>query len=139
MDVICQPWHEARAPVREWVAQSGTTLFLVSGAAWSSVPDNVCNPYVPGENRDDRAKDLAADGRCAAWSGSGVRQDCGLARPYQAGWCADPAVAHKGRPDDLLDRDGHAGAIAGTQWSARKYMNMAPLYAEQTQTAGAVA
>jgi transposase-like protein len=29
--------------------------------------------------------------------------------------------------------------IAGTQWSARKYMNMAPLYAEQTETAGAVA
>jgi transposase-like protein len=29
--------------------------------------------------------------------------------------------------------------IAGTQWSARKYMNMAPLYAEQTDTAGAVA
>ena len=29
--------------------------------------------------------------------------------------------------------------IAGTQWSTRKYMNMAPLYAEQTSTAGAVA
>ena len=29
--------------------------------------------------------------------------------------------------------------MAGTQWSARKYMNMAPLYAEQTETAGAVA
>jgi transposase-like protein len=29
--------------------------------------------------------------------------------------------------------------IAGTQWSARKYMNMAPLYAEQTETAGAIA
>jgi putative transposase len=29
--------------------------------------------------------------------------------------------------------------IAGTQWSTRKYMNMAPLYAEQTQTKGAVA
>ena len=29
--------------------------------------------------------------------------------------------------------------IAGTQWSSRKYMNMAPLYADQTLTAGAVA
>ena len=29
--------------------------------------------------------------------------------------------------------------IAGTQWSTRRYMNMAPLYAEQTSTAGAVA
>ena len=29
--------------------------------------------------------------------------------------------------------------IAGTQWSTRKYMNMTPLYAEQTLTAGAVA
>jgi transposase-like protein len=29
--------------------------------------------------------------------------------------------------------------IAGTQWSTRKYMNMAPLYADQTHTAGAVA
>jgi len=29
--------------------------------------------------------------------------------------------------------------IAGTQWSTRKYMNMAPLYADQIQTAGAVA
>ena len=29
--------------------------------------------------------------------------------------------------------------IAGTQWSTRKYMNMAPLYAEQPSTAGAVA
>ena len=29
--------------------------------------------------------------------------------------------------------------IAGTQWSTRKYMNMAPLYAEHTSTAGAVA
>ena len=29
--------------------------------------------------------------------------------------------------------------IAGTQWSTRKYMNMAPLYAEQISTAGAVA
>ena len=29
--------------------------------------------------------------------------------------------------------------IAGTQWSARKYMNIAPLYADQTKTAGAVA
>jgi len=29
--------------------------------------------------------------------------------------------------------------IAGTQWSSRKYMNMAPLYAEQTLNAGAVA
>lgn len=29
--------------------------------------------------------------------------------------------------------------IAGSQWSTRKYMNMAPLYAEQTSTHGAVA
>lgn len=29
--------------------------------------------------------------------------------------------------------------IAGSQWSTRKYMNMAPLYAEQTLTHGAVA
>lgn len=29
--------------------------------------------------------------------------------------------------------------IAGSQWSARKYMNMAPLYAEQNSTQGAVA
>jgi putative transposase len=29
--------------------------------------------------------------------------------------------------------------IAGTQWSTRKYMNMAPLYAAETETAGAVA
>ena len=29
--------------------------------------------------------------------------------------------------------------IAGTQWPTRKYMNMAPLYADQTRTAGAVA
>jgi putative transposase len=29
--------------------------------------------------------------------------------------------------------------IAGTQWSTRKYMNMAPLYAAQTETTGAVA
>jgi len=29
--------------------------------------------------------------------------------------------------------------IAGSQWSTRKYMNMAPLYAEQTSTQGAVA
>ena len=29
--------------------------------------------------------------------------------------------------------------IAGTQWSTRKYMNMAPLYADQIQTAEAVA
>ena len=29
--------------------------------------------------------------------------------------------------------------IAGSQWSTRKYMNMAPLYAEQTSTSGAVA
>ena len=29
--------------------------------------------------------------------------------------------------------------IAGTQWSTRKYMNMTPLYAEKTQTSGAVA
>ena len=29
--------------------------------------------------------------------------------------------------------------IAGTQWSTRKYMNMAPLYAEQTSISGAVA
>jgi transposase-like protein len=29
--------------------------------------------------------------------------------------------------------------IAGTPWSSRKYMNMAPLYAEQILTAGAVA
>ncbi|MEQ9814578.1 MAG: IS256 family transposase [Azospirillaceae bacterium] len=29
--------------------------------------------------------------------------------------------------------------IAGTQWSTRKYMNMAPLYTDQIQTAGAVA
>ena len=29
--------------------------------------------------------------------------------------------------------------IAGSQWSTRKYMNMAPLYAEQASTTGAVA
>jgi putative transposase len=29
--------------------------------------------------------------------------------------------------------------IAGSQWSTRKYMNMAPLYAEQTSNHGAVA
>jgi len=29
--------------------------------------------------------------------------------------------------------------IAGSQWSTRKYMNMAPLYAEQTSNSGAVA
>lgn len=29
--------------------------------------------------------------------------------------------------------------IAGTQWSTRRYINMAPLYAEQTETGGAVA
>jgi transposase-like protein len=29
--------------------------------------------------------------------------------------------------------------IAGSHWSTRKYMNMAPLYAEQTSTSGAVA
>ena len=29
--------------------------------------------------------------------------------------------------------------IAGTQWPTRKYMNMAPLYVDQTRTAGAVA
>jgi transposase-like protein len=29
--------------------------------------------------------------------------------------------------------------IAGTQWSTRRYMNMDPLYAEQTSTSGAVA
>ena len=29
--------------------------------------------------------------------------------------------------------------IAGTQWSARKHMNMAPLYAAPAETAGAVA
>ena len=29
--------------------------------------------------------------------------------------------------------------IAGTQWSTRKYMNMAPLYAVETETTGAVA
>ena len=29
--------------------------------------------------------------------------------------------------------------IAGSQWSTRKYMNMAPLYAEQVSTTGAVA
>ena len=29
--------------------------------------------------------------------------------------------------------------IAGTNWATRKYMNMAPLYTEQTETAGAVA
>ena len=29
--------------------------------------------------------------------------------------------------------------ISGSQWSTRKYMNMAPLYAEQTSTSGAVA
>ena len=29
--------------------------------------------------------------------------------------------------------------IASTQWSARKYMNMAPLHADQTETAGAAA
>ncbi|MEM7445330.1 MAG: IS256 family transposase, partial [Pseudomonadota bacterium] len=29
--------------------------------------------------------------------------------------------------------------IAGTKWSTRKYMNMAPLYADQTSTHGAVA
>jgi len=29
--------------------------------------------------------------------------------------------------------------IAGTQWSSRKYMNMAPLYAEQVSSNGAVA
>ncbi len=29
--------------------------------------------------------------------------------------------------------------IAGSHWSTRKYMNMAPLYAEQTSTCGAVA
>jgi putative transposase len=29
--------------------------------------------------------------------------------------------------------------IASSQWSTRKYMNMAPLYAEQTSTHGAVA
>jgi transposase-like protein len=29
--------------------------------------------------------------------------------------------------------------IAGTQWSTRRYMNMEPLYADQTSTAGAVA
>jgi transposase-like protein len=29
--------------------------------------------------------------------------------------------------------------IAGSHWSTRKYMNMVPLYAEQTSTSGAVA
>ena len=29
--------------------------------------------------------------------------------------------------------------IAGNHWSTRKYMNMTPLYAEQTSTSGAVA
>jgi putative transposase len=29
--------------------------------------------------------------------------------------------------------------IAGTNWATRKYMNMAPLYTAQTETAGAVA
>ena len=29
--------------------------------------------------------------------------------------------------------------IAGSQWSTRKYMNMAPLYAEQASETGAVA
>jgi transposase-like protein len=29
--------------------------------------------------------------------------------------------------------------IAGSQWSSRKYMNMAPLYAEQDSTSGAAA
>ena len=29
--------------------------------------------------------------------------------------------------------------IAGSQWATRKYMNMDPLYAEQTSTHGAVA
>jgi transposase-like protein len=29
--------------------------------------------------------------------------------------------------------------IAGSHWSTRKYMNMAPLYAEQTSTSAAVA
>ncbi|MEM7213762.1 MAG: transposase, partial [Pseudomonadota bacterium] len=29
--------------------------------------------------------------------------------------------------------------IAGTQWSTRKYMNMTPLYAEQTQHGAVVA
>lgn len=34
---------------------------------------------------------------------------------------------------------GEVRHIAGSQWSTRKYMNMAPLYAEQTSTHGAVA
>ena len=83
----------------------------------------------------------------AAFEGGLISSDGGLvllrAEERRIGLAGILANCLRDRRDPALVTHDLAAArlrhIAGSHWSTRKYMNMVPLYAQQTSTTGAVA